>query len=142
MGRAVPRLIAGLVPEATGKMADDMRTALDDRAALIEDRARAIAETAVSAREPWTRSLGEPPTDPRQKQRWLHQVRILAAYRDRYTLNAAAPLGSAHGDRNQQLDLERARTALHTAQQLAAAMLERPAERPAELAQDRSQPTL
>jgi conjugative relaxase-like TrwC/TraI family protein len=140
-GRQAPRLIAGLIPEATGQMTAEMRAALAERKTLIEHRAMAIAETAASAREPWITPLGEPPTYPRQKQLWLQQVRIIAAYRDRYAITEVAALGSNGGDTNQRLDAERARIAVRTAQRLAAAPTGA-TEHAADHTQDRSEPAL
>ncbi|WP_338368173.1 hypothetical protein, partial [Enterococcus faecium] len=42
--RKVPGLIAGLIPEATGPMADEMRRGLDERRDLIEQRAEAALD--------------------------------------------------------------------------------------------------
>ena len=117
-GRAAPRLIAGLIPEANGEMTFDMRAALDERAALIEQRAITIAETATTAGEPWTTTLGKAPSDARQRQTWLKQVRVIAAYRDRYGVTDSAPLGQDGGGANQRLDAKRARAALQYAQRL------------------------
>lgn len=50
--RQAPRLIAWLIPHASGHMSDDMRRALDERRHLIEQRARALAETALADDEP------------------------------------------------------------------------------------------
>jgi len=70
-GRAAPRLIAGLIPEANGEMTSDMRAALDERKALVEHRVMTIAEAATSAGEPWTETLGDAPPDEGQRQAWL-----------------------------------------------------------------------
>jgi conjugative relaxase-like TrwC/TraI family protein len=117
-GQPAPRLIAGLIPEATGEMTDEMRTALRQRQQLIEHRAITLAETAVQAGESWTTPLGQPPTAPRQQRQWLQQVRVIAAYRDRYHITGTEPLGPEAGDANQRLDAERARIAFRTAQRL------------------------
>ncbi len=65
-----PRLIVGLIPEALGPMAPDMRQALDERRDLIEQRARELAADAVRTKAPWVRRLGEPPTDRRDRAQW------------------------------------------------------------------------
>ncbi len=59
-----PRLIVGLIPHATGPMAGDMHTALDEREQLIYQRAVYLARNALTNEQPWTRRLGRPPTDP------------------------------------------------------------------------------
>jgi hypothetical protein len=141
-GRAAPRFIAGLIPEATGAMTSDMRAALDERKTLIEQRAMTIAETATTAGEPWTTTLGNTPSDARQRQAWLKQVRVIAAYRDRYGVTDSAPLGQAAGGANQCLDAERARAALQNVQRLAGVSPVATTKRPADRAQQRTQPTL
>ncbi len=141
-GRAVPRLIAGLIPEATGAMTSDMRAALEERKTLIEHRATTIAETATTAGEPWTATLGIAPSDARRRQAWLKQVRVIAAFRDRYAVTDPAPLGQDRGDANQRLDAERARAALHNAQRLGGASPVGTTKHPADRAQQRTQPTL
>jgi hypothetical protein len=99
-------------------MTEEMRTALRERQQLIERRAITLAETAVQAGESWTTPLGEPLTAPREQRQWLQQVRVIAAYRDRYHITETGPLGPEPGDRNQRLDAERARIALRRAQRL------------------------
>jgi len=136
------RLIAGLVPEATGEMTTEMRAALAERKRLIEQRALTIAETATQSREPWTMSLGEPPSIPRQHRVWLQQVRIVAAYRDRYSITESAPLGHEAGDTNQRLDAARARSAVRNAHRLSEGSTARIPERLVERSKQRSQPTL
>lgn len=141
-GRATPRLIAGLIPETNGEMTSDMRAALVERKALIEQRAITIAEAATSAGEPWTETLGSAPPDEGQRQAWLKQVRIVAAYRDRYGVTDSTPLGQESRDANQCLDFERARTALQIAQRLGRVSPLTTRRRPADRAQQRSQPQL
>lgn len=141
-GRAAPRLIAGLFPEATGGMTSDMRAALDERAALIEQRAITIAETDTAAGEPWTAALDNAPSDARQRRAWLRQVRVIAAYRDRYGVTDSASLGQDRGGANQRLDAERARAALQNVQRLGGASPVATTTRPADRAQQRTQPTL
>jgi hypothetical protein len=116
------RLIAGLIPPATGPMTDDMRQALSERAQLIEQRADAIAETAVADRAAWTHELGEPPADPRRRATWMRQVRVVAAYHDRYQIDTASPLGPAPASGTaQHVDATRTHLALRRARHLAGA---------------------
>jgi hypothetical protein len=140
--RMLPRLIAGLIPEATGEMPAEMRAALEERKRLIEHRVATIAETATKDHEPWTKALGEPPANPRQQQVWFRQVRTVAAYRDRYAITGSAPLGPQAADTNQRLDAARARIALRNAQRLSETPLARTSKRPVKRTQDRSRPTL
>jgi conjugative relaxase-like TrwC/TraI family protein len=140
--RMLPRLIAGLIPEATGEMPAEMRAALEERKRLIEHRVATIAETATKDHEPWTKALGEPPANPRQQQVWFRQVRTVAAYRDRYAITGSAPLGPQAADTNQRLDAARARIALRNAQRLGETPPARTSKRPVKRTQDRSRPTL
>jgi hypothetical protein len=120
--RRPSRLIAGLIPPATGPMTDDMRHALSERAQLIEQRADAIAETAVADQAAWTHELGVPPADPRRRASWMRQVRVVAAYRDRYHIDTDSPLGPApDASTAQQVDATRAHLALRRSRHLAGA---------------------
>jgi hypothetical protein len=104
-GRGAPRcrLIAGLIPEALGPMADDMRRALEERRDLIERRARSLAGEAIDANAPWVRRLGDPPIDRRDRERWHRSLATIAAYRDRYGITTASPLGAEEGTDAQRL---------------------------------------
>jgi hypothetical protein len=141
-GRATPRLIAGLIPEASGPMDAEMRTALEERRQLIEHRAKTIAETAIQDREQWTTPAGQPPADPRKREQWVQQIRIIAAYRDRYRITGSTPFGPEPSDTNQQRDVERARIALRNAQRLISTSSSPAPYRQADRTQHRSRPTL
>jgi conjugative relaxase-like TrwC/TraI family protein len=141
-GRATPRLIAGLIPEATGPMTPEMRTALDERKQLIELRATTIAQTATQDHKPWTTPAGRPPADPRKRHQWVQQLRIVAAYRDRYGITTSTPFGHEPADTNQRRDEERARIALRNAERLSATYFSRARNRPADPTQHRPQPML
>lgn len=103
-----PRLIVGLIPEALGTMAPDMRHALDERRNLIEQRARALAENAIRAKAPWVRRLGEAPSDRHERTRWEQAIVTIAAYRDRYCITSPKPLGGDPTTDAQRLDRARA----------------------------------
>lgn len=130
-GGRPPRLIVGLIPEARGPMTSGMRKALDDRAALIKTRAATLALTALRSNEPWTKALGTPPADGRRRTQWFAHVQVIAAYRDRYDITGAAPLGrdetqasqatSAERSDVQQSDAQNARIALQRAQMFGSA---------------------
>jgi hypothetical protein len=113
------RLIAGLIPVADGPMSDEMRRALIERQELMETRATALAEAAVAQRAPWVRKLGEPPTDLRLREQWMQQVRIAAAYRDRYAVDSNSPVGADAVTDAQRLDAARARQAARRAADVA-----------------------
>ena len=110
--RKAPRLIAGLIPEAQGSVADDMRQALEERRELIENRATAVLDTALKAEDAWTKPLGTPPRDPRRTAGWRRQARVIAAYRDRYSITDDTPLGVPPEMTDQRIDRARAEAAL------------------------------
>jgi hypothetical protein len=114
------RLIAGLIPVADGPMADDMHQALIERQELMEERAAALAEAAVAQRASWVRRLGQPPADPATRERWLEQVRVVAAYRDRYGVEGQTPVGADVRTDVQGLDAARARQAVRHAARISA----------------------
>jgi hypothetical protein len=115
-----PRLIAGLIPEALGSMDDEHRQALDQRKELIESRARALAEEAVVANARWTKRLGAEPTDRDRRSRWLAAVNTVSAYRDRYAVTSAQPLGGPTRSDTQRTERRRAGQAVRRAQRIAA----------------------
>ncbi len=118
--RRQPKLIAGLVPVADGRMSSKMRRALTERQDLLESRATALAEAAVSGREAWLRRLGEPPADSRQRDGWMQEVRVVAAYRDLWQIDSDSPVGPAGDTDRQRIDEARARKAGRRAADIAA----------------------
>jgi hypothetical protein len=110
--RAEAKLIAGLIPVADGSMSEEMASALTQRESLIESRALALAETAAEHDEPWLKRLGEPPTSQHLRSRWLHEVRTVAAYRDRYRIASRSALGDEPRTDAQKLDAARAKQAI------------------------------
>ncbi|MDJ0378496.1 MobF family relaxase [Cryobacterium sp. PH31-L1] len=115
--RRVPRLVAGLIPRAIGPMDAAMHQALAERADLIESRAAAVLDQALLAGEPWTRALGSAPRGS-AAARWQQNGFTVAAYRDRYCITGALPLGAAPESTAQKLDAARARAALEAARRL------------------------
>ena len=111
--RRVPRLIAGLVPEAMGSVADDMRQALDERRDLITQRADAVLGKAIAESEQWIASLGEAPAAGPGRERWLLAALTIAAYRDRYSVTTPSPLGLRPEATAQRIDHARAETAFN-----------------------------
>lgn len=103
-----------------------MRRALDERRHLIEQRARALAESALADDEPWTRYLGEPPRNARQRTVWMRYVETVAAYRDRYHIVADTPLGPTPEGTAQRVDAARAGVAMRSARHLAEGSETRP----------------
>lgn len=117
--RKAPRLIAGLIPEATGAMSADMRQALTERRDLIAQRANAILDTAIADLEPWLTGLGTAPPDAKKAAVWRNHARTVAAYRDRYGVSDAAPQGPNPTEDAQKIDADRARRALEQARHVA-----------------------
>jgi len=113
------RLIAGLISVADGPMSDEMRTALAERHELLEERATALAEAAVSQRPRWVRKLGDPPADPHQREVWMQEVRVVAAYRDLYDVDSDSPVGPAGATDGQRIDEARARKSVRRAASIA-----------------------
>ena len=116
--RRAPRLVAGLMPRALGPMAAAMHQALVERADLIESRASAVLDHASLAGEPQTRALGVPPRGSAFAV-WRKYASTVSAYRDRYGITGAKPLGAVPESAAQKLDASRARAALEGAQRLA-----------------------
>lgn len=117
--RKTPRLIAGLVPEATGTMSPETRQALTERRDLIEARADTQLIGALQDGETWTVALGPEPKDDKAAAIWRRHARTVAAYRDRYNITGPAPLGAPAESAAQKIDAARARTALDRARDLA-----------------------
>ena len=86
-------LIAGLIPRAMGVMDPDIAKALVERDQAIEDRAQTLAERAVERNAGWVRRLGRLPTDPTMRAAWMSQVRVVAAYRDRWGIAGQIVIG-------------------------------------------------
>ena len=114
------RLIAGIVPIASGEMADDMRLALFERQRLIEERALALVEDAVEHSAPWLRGLGGVPGDAEWAKAWRQEARVVAAYRDRHGVTGDDPVGTAGVTDGQRMDAALARQAASRARMLAA----------------------
>ncbi|CEI47065.1 Putative conjugal transfer protein, Dtr system [Propionibacterium freudenreichii] len=110
--RRAPRLIAGLIPTADGPMNPEMRTVLNERQRLIDARADAVLDTALSTDAPWIRAFGPQPQQPQAACHWYGRARVVAAYRDRYHIVDAYPLGPAPASTAQRFDRARAETAL------------------------------
>lgn len=115
---SAPRLIAGLIPEAVGEMSDEMQQALAERRELIETRADTVLDAALGDSTPWIAVLGDEPTDPQRAAVWRRATRVVAAYRDRYTIKTAAALGTPPQTTAQKIDRGRAEEALRRIERL------------------------
>lgn len=116
--RAAPDLVVGLIAAASGPMTAEQRQALDERRELMEARATALAERAIKDREPWVATIS-PPQVAGALLAWRDQIRIVAAYRDRYEVTGAHPLGAVPDSNTQRVDRERAAAAFRRAQEMA-----------------------
>ncbi|MBT2498567.1 relaxase domain-containing protein [Agromyces sp. ISL-38] len=113
------RLVAGLLPMATGPMDAASRRGLRERADLIEQRARALVDEALAAGDAWLRALGAEPRGA-ASETWRRYACTVAAYRDRYGVVGGTPLGVAPpASDTQRADAARAGVALEAARHLA-----------------------
>jgi hypothetical protein len=96
--------IAGLIPRVRGVTDPDMTRALTERDNAMETRARTLAYQAIEDRQVWVQRLGPVPGSPRHRARWLRNISIIAAYRDRWHISGPAPLGNpSKVDRTEQM---------------------------------------
>jgi conjugative relaxase-like TrwC/TraI family protein len=109
-----PKYIVGLIPLAGGPMSREMGTALAARQALMEARATELAVQAIETDEPWLKRLGAPPETDSARDRWLDEVRTVAAYRDRYQVNTFTALNAPRTEA-QKRDAARAQRAVRRA---------------------------
>ncbi|GAB3033973.1 hypothetical protein GCM10027052_09360 [Parafrigoribacterium mesophilum] len=119
--RQAPRLIVGLIPEATGPMTDEMHEALNERRSLIEKRAKTLTDAAIRDQTSWATAAGPRPAEAKARMVWERNLRVVAAFRDRYQIAARDPLGRAGGDGTQRMDRSGASAALEYARALSRA---------------------
>lgn len=100
-------------------MPEPMRRALTERQDLMESRATALAEAAVAQRATWLRRLGVPPIERRERDRWMQEVRLVAAYRDMWKVDSESPVGPGGDSDRQRVDEARARSAVRRAADIA-----------------------
>ena len=81
-----------IVPAMCADHADYLKASTE----LVADRLKALGEQTAATRPRWTATLGQAPDNPTFRERWQHQLAIIAAYRDQYGItddNADAPAG-------------------------------------------------
>ena len=110
-----PDRIVGLGPPAIGVSDPEMVRGLQDRRALIQDRARSLVLEAVENRQAWANQLGPLPLDPARRGEWLSRLDTVAAYRERWQVNAGSVLGGEPRSREQAAHLQSAQRAASTA---------------------------
>jgi hypothetical protein len=81
-------LIVGLVPRARDVTNPDLARALQDREHGMQSRAWALAQDAITNQATWIRALGRPPANPTALKGWVRSVAIVAAYRERWNIEA------------------------------------------------------
>jgi hypothetical protein len=114
-GRRQAERVVGILPAAMGVTDPDMVKALEDRRRLIEQRARALTLAAIEQRQPWALGLGQPPANPVRREDWLRRLDTVAAYRERWQVNAEAVLGGEPRSREQAAHRQFAQHAVSTA---------------------------
>ena len=114
-----PRLIAGLIPEASGPISTEMKKALMERRELIQQRAGAVLDQAIRERQEWAVALGDAPAEVKAAAAWRRQAQTVAAYRDRHGITTRTPLGPAPDSDVQKIDAARAQAALTRLRDLA-----------------------
>ena len=124
--------IVGLLPTARGVTDPDMVLALEDRRRLLEQRARTLSLAALEQRQPWALELGRPSADPARREEWLSRLDTVAAYRERWNVDAGAVLGEEPRSHEQATQRQSAQDAVSTALAIA---------NPASVAQDSCAPT-
>ena len=112
------RLVAGLIPGASGVKDDEMQRALAERADLIDVRADAVLDAAVAESAPCLSALGFEPVEPHAASVWRRAARVVAAYRDRYRVANDSALGAPPHSKTQTIDHARADDALRTISKL------------------------
>ncbi len=86
-----PRLVAGLIPDATPGITDPQALhALRERYQLIEHRADTLLDSEIAADAPWLRRI---PRNGADTDRWRATARVVAAYRDRWGITGTQALG-------------------------------------------------
>lgn len=110
--RKQPRLIAGLIPHADGTMSPEMRQALNERHELIEKRADSLVDQAVDEAADWVQPLLPQRQNEEMMTGWRRRARVIAAYRDRYQITGAEPLGPVPERTAQKIDYARAHAAV------------------------------
>jgi conjugative relaxase-like TrwC/TraI family protein len=119
--QATTQLIAGIIPEALGVADPDYQRALTERADAMNRRAHTLAEQAVAASAAWTRPLGPPPADPARHAAWLHEIAIVAAYRERWGVTSRDPIAADRATIEKTGHEKRAEAAADRATRLAGA---------------------
>lgn len=110
--RKQPRLIAGLIPHEDGTMSPEMRQALNERHELIEKRADSLVDQAVDEAADWVQPLLPQRQNEDMMTGWRRRARVIAAYRDRYQITGAEPLGPVPERTAQKIDYARAHAAV------------------------------
>lgn len=107
--RPAAGFVAGLVPRALQVEDATMAQALVERDEALRRRAHELAVRALARSEPWVLAIGSPPADPLRRARWYEAASVVAAYRKRWDVGAAEPVGPAHAVRSDEERYQRER---------------------------------
>jgi hypothetical protein len=99
--------IAGLIPRAERVADPDLARALLERDRAMEQRARTLAEQAIEEGRAWVRRLGTAPADPIAHYRFVREVSVVAAYRDRWHITGGRALGAESRSANTEQRVQR-----------------------------------
>lgn len=89
-----------------------MRQALNERHELIEKRADSLVDQAVDEAADWVQPLLPQRQNEDMMTGWRRRARVIAAYRDRYQITGAEPLGPVPERTAQKIDYARAHAAV------------------------------
>jgi conjugative relaxase-like TrwC/TraI family protein len=90
--------IVGLLPRASGVEDPELRRGLEERADAIERRAGQLVDEALSGGAAWPARLGTEPVDPARRLAWREALATIAAYRERWGISGASPVGEPEGE--------------------------------------------
>jgi conjugative relaxase-like TrwC/TraI family protein len=107
---APPELVAGLLERAVSVRDPDASRALTERDTAIRQRADTLAESAAAAGLDWVQRFGRSPVEPAARREWMRCVAVVAAYRERWGIEAdPRPLGAPDGASTTEQQRQRAR---------------------------------
>ncbi|WP_199514293.1 MobF family relaxase [Nucisporomicrobium flavum] len=84
---------AGTYTQRTPAVDGDIGDALRQVTAICDTRIDALAQQAALEQPTWTAALGALPDDQAGHRQWTSRAAVVAAYRDRYSINSDDPIG-------------------------------------------------
>jgi hypothetical protein len=73
----------------------------------MQQRARTLAEQAIEEGRAWVQGLGTAPADPVGRERFVREVLVVAAYRDRWHITGEQALGAESDSANTEQRVQR-----------------------------------